>query len=672
MKSVILLAASVSTLGAGLMLSAPQNREAEPMEFVASNVGQAIKGLAAVSLDGDSVKAPAANAKATVIALSSVTCPLCQRLEPTLAALEHSYSKRGVKFIFINPSSAESAGEMKQLVRRLKLDGPYIHDPNGLWTKALGAKTTTETFVLDKAGKLVYRGAIDDQYAIGAALPKPKNRYRADVLDAVLTGKSVKFRSTSAPGCLLNMEPTAMKEAPPTFHGEIQHIVQKSCMPCHRPGGVAPFSLDGYEAVKSRAKMLGYVVDEGIMPPWFATEGGPWRNDRSLPAADKATLKAWIEGGMPKGDPKDSPQPVTYESGWTIGKPDVTFQLPEPVKIKESGVMPYVNINVPTNFTEDKWVDHIEVIPGDRRAVHHVLVFVRTQESANQSRLQRIADQDARDELSGFFGIYVPGNSALTYPKGLAKRIPKGATLRFQLHYTPYGQATTDQTKIGFVFANEPPKSEVHTASIANLRLSIPPGAHNHRVEAQIRVPTDVQILSFLPHMHVRAKATQYELESGGKTTTLLDVPRYDFNWQLNYVLQSPRTVKSGETIKFTAWYDNSENNPANPDPTKRVRWGSQTFDEMHLGYIEYIIPGEKPGEGGGSIRRRPGGGAGGGGGGAGLEATFRKLDRYNDGFVTEEEASALWNRIKGGDENGDGKLTIEEAKRFFGGGRGR
>lgn len=642
------------------------------MESVASNVGQAIKGLAAVSLDDDSVKAPAADAKATVIALSSVTCPLCQKLEPTLAALEDAYSKRGVRFIFVNPTSAESAGEMKQLVKRLKLDGPYIHDPKGLWTTALGAKTTTETFVLDKAGKLVYRGAIDDQYAIGAALPKPKNRYLADALDAVLAGKPVKFKSTSAPGCLLNMEPTAMVEAIPTFHAKIQHIVQKSCMPCHRPGGVAPFSLDGYEAVKSRAKMLEYVVDEGIMPPWFATVGGPWRNDMSLPEADKAALKTWIEGGMPKGDPKDAPQPVKYESGWTIGKPDVVFQLPEPVRIKESGVMPYANINVPTNFTEDKWVDKIEVIPGDRRAVHHVLVFVRTQESANQSRLQRVTDQDARDELSGFFGIYVPGNSALTYPKGLAKRIPKGAVLRFQLHYTPYGQATTDQTKIGFVFAKEPPTSEVHTASVANLRFEIPPGADNHRVDAQIRVPTDVLLLSFLPHMHVRAKAAKYELEAGGKTTTLLDVPRYDFNWQLNYVLQQPKTVKAGDTLKFTAWYDNSDKNSANPDPTKTVRWGSQTFDEMHLGYIEYIIPGEKPGEGGAGIRRRPGRGAGGAGGGAGLEATFRRLDRNSDGFLTEQEAGALWNRIKDADENGDGKLTLEEAKKFFGGGRGR
>jgi thiol-disulfide isomerase/thioredoxin len=669
MKITIVLLGAASILSAGLLISVPDSRKAKPVPGNQPSVSQTITGLTAVSLAGDSVSAPVPGVKATVIAFSSVTCPLCQKYEPTLAALEDSYAARGVKFVFVNPMSTESAGEMKRLVKRLKLDGPYIHDPEGQWAKALGAKTTTETFLLDKTGKLIYRGAIDDQYAIGAALPKPKNRYLAEALDSILAGKPVMVKSTSAPGCLLNEGPMKVAEAIPTFHGKVQHIVQRSCMPCHREGGIAPFSLDDFGAVKSRAKMLEFVVDEGIMPPWFAKKGGPWRNDMSLPDADKAALKAWIAGGTPKGDPKDAPTPLVYASGWNIRKPDAVFQLPEPLKIKESGVMPYANVNVPTNFTEDKWVEKIEVVPGDRRAVHHVLVFVRSQGTADLSRRERIANSDARDELSGFFGIYVPGNSTLTYPKGLAKRIPKGAILRFQIHYTPYGQASTDQTKIGFAFAKEPPKSEVHTASVANLRFSIPPGADNHKVEAQIRVPTDVQILSYLPHMHVRAKAARYELEAGGKTTTLLDVPKYDFNWQLNYVLKTPLDVRAGDTVHFDVWYDNSDKNPANPDPTKTVRWGSQTFDEMHLGYIEYIIPGEKPGEGGSGLRRRPGGA---GGAGGGVTATFRRLDRNNDGFVTEAEASALWNRIRGADANGDGKVSLEEATKYFGGGRPR
>ena len=677
MKSLLLTASLLAIVGSSCFQSEPLAKVAVPTSLSAKGIGKRVSGLTGVDLSGNKVTAPGTGAKATVVALSSVTCPLCQKFGPTLAALEDNYSKKGVKFVFVNPSTTESGGEMSQLVKQLGLNGPYVHDPKGTWTQKLGAKTTTETFVLDQDGNVLYRGAIDDQYAIGAALPKPKNRYLADALDAVLASKPVKVSTTSAPGCVLNDAPMATNEDIPTFHAKIQHIVQRSCMPCHRPGGVGPFSLDGYEAVKSRAKMLEFVVNEGIMPPWFAKKGsGPWRNDMSLPDEDKVALKAWIAGGMPKGDPKNAPAPVSYESGWTIGKPDASFQLPEPVAVKESGVMPYANINVPTNFTEDKWVEKIEVLPGDKRAVHHILVFVKAAQGANEGRLQRLIGADAIEEISGFFGIYVPGNSALVYPKGLAKRIPKGAVLRFQIHYTPYGKATTDLSKVGFVFAKEPPKSEVHTASLVNLRFAIPPGDPNFQVDAQLKVPIDVQLLSFLPHMHVRAKAAKYELTAGGQTSSLLDVPRYDFNWQLNYVLKSPLNIKAGDSLKFTAWYDNSDKNPANPDPSKTVRWGAQTFDEMHLGYVEYIIPGEKPGEGGAGLRRGPGGGGvgGGAGGGAGaqIETTFKRLDRNSDGFLTQDEAGVLWNRIKDGDTNGDAKVTLEEVKRLFGGRVGR
>jgi thiol-disulfide isomerase/thioredoxin len=220
MKTGFLILLASSSLGAGLLVSAPQSRESKPIEGNLLNVGHTFTGLKGVALDGKEVTVPVAGAKGTVIAFSSVTCPLCQKLEPTLASLEDSYSDRGVKFVFLNPSTIESAGEMKQLVQRLKLDGPYVHDPKGTWTKALTAKTTTETFLLDPSGKLIYRGAIDDQYAIGAALPAPKNRYLANAIDAMLAGKPVPVAVTEAPGCLLNTEPLPMEDATPTYHGQ--------------------------------------------------------------------------------------------------------------------------------------------------------------------------------------------------------------------------------------------------------------------------------------------------------------------------------------------------------------------------------------------------------------------------------------------------------------------
>jgi hypothetical protein len=431
--------------------------------------------------------------------------------------------------------------------------------------------------------------------------------------------------------------------------------------------------------------MVKQVVERGIMPPWFA--GGrvapqlgaesrsdtatrtdmsterhtPWANDRSLAESEKQDLLAWIAGGKPEGDRGDAPQPIKFDEGWLIGKPDAVFQFDQPVAIKATGVMPYRNIIVETNLAEDKWVQAIEVQPGDRGVVHHVLVFVQGEEEPDGEEVD-----DAAAERGGFWGIYVPGNSTLVYPEGFAKCIPKGAKLKFQMHYTPNGTATTDQTRIGLIWAAQPPRHEVRVAGIVNARIRIPPGADNHREEATLRLPIDATIMGFLPHMHLRGKACKYEVtRSGGETTTLLDIPRYDFNWQLLYRYFEPLSLKAGDALRFTAWYDNSDKNPANPDPTKTVRWGSQTFDEMHLGYVEYYVPGAKPGESpslyGG--RRRA---AGGGRRGFDLEAIFKRLDRNNDGKLLDDEIpGAQRENLMRLDTNNDGAITLEEARRL-------
>lgn len=618
--------------------------------------------LTTKDISGKIVSIPAPGAKATVVALTSTTCPLCLRYGPTLASLEKQYAKSGVQFVFVNPTE-EPLADMQSMRSRLGWKGAYVLDPESVVTRQMGSKTTTEAYVLDAQGVVQYRGAVDDQYAIGASLPEPRKRFLASALDSVLKGAKPAITFTEAPGCLLNVEAAAPQVAV-TYHGQIRSFIDKNCLQCHRPGGVGPFTLDSYASVKSRGKMLQYVMKEGIMPPWFADhpkDKSPWINDRQLAPQDKAMFDAWVEAGMPEGKPDPKYVAPKFVEGWTIGKPDSILQIPNPIAVKATGTMPYQNVVVPTGFTEDKWVTAIEVMPTDLSVVHHVLVFVGDR---SRRQLGEISD-DELDEISGFFGIYVPGNSALVYSNGLAKRIPKGANLRFQIHYTPNGKETQDQTRIGFKFATEPPKQEVHTASLVNLQFVIPAQAPNHEVTAQMRIPSEVKILSFLPHMHVRGKAARYELTpSGGQQTTLLNVPKYNFNWQLNYIFKEPLSLKKGDNLKYTAWYDNSENNPANPDPNRRVGWGLQTSDEMHLGYLEYIVPGEKPGTTNGVLRNR--------GVAIGnqsfITSTFKRLDRNSDGFVTEEEARLLWNRIKDADANGDGKISLEEAKEHFGG----
>lgn len=636
----------------------------------AAGIGRTVRLAPRADLAGTPVALPVPRAAYTVVALTGTTCPVSQKLGPTLAALEKAYAAKGVRFVYVNPSPVESAADMDAMRRRLGWRGAVVRDPDQRWAKALGARTTTDTYVLDAHGKIVYRGAVDDQYAVGASLPAPRNRFLASALDALLAGRSPKVCATTAPGCLLPT-PEAAAAPVPTYHGRIQHVVQKHCVPCHRKDGVAPFALDSYGAVKARAAMLRQVVDNGTMPPWFAAKGtGPWRDDPTIADADKEALAAWAEGGMPKGDPKQAPAPLVFESSWRIGKPDAVFQIPEPIAVKATGTMPYQNVDVPTGFTEDKWIQKIEVVPGDRRVVHHVLVFIQKPGSGGLFG-------GSFEELRGFFGAYAPGNGVLAYPDGLAKRIPKGAHLRFQIHYTPNGVATTDQSKIGLVFSKVPVTQEVHTTSLANLTFAIPPGADNHEVEARLRVPRDATILSYFPHSHVRGKAARYEIVRRGseKPELLLDVPRYDFNWQLGYVYEKPLDVKAGDQLVYRAWYDNSDKNPSNPDPKKTVRWGDQTFDEMHLGYFEYLLPGETPGAGTGGLLSGGGFGLGLGTGarrpstGAGMtpERLFGLLDRDRDGAVGKDEAGALWDRIAVADTDGDGKISLEEAKALLG-----
>jgi hypothetical protein len=232
--------------------------------------------------------------------------------------------------------------------------------------------------------------------------------------------------------------------------------------------------------------------------------------------------------------------------------------------------------------------------------VHHALIhLVGADEEAGDTR------DAAAEERGGFWGEYVPGQNTLVYPEGFAKKLPKGARLKFQMHYTPSGTATTDRTRVGVIWAKEPPAHEVRVAGIVNARISIPPGAADHREEASLRLPFDATIMGFLPHLHVRGKACRYEvIRSDGGRSTVLDIPRYDFNWQLLYRLHEPLALTAGDTLVFTAWYDNSAGNPANPDPTKTVRWGPQTFDEMHLGYVEYFVPGASAGQQTAPLRR--------------------------------------------------------------------
>ena len=574
----------------------PVRQGPRPIKPGQHGVGRQIPDLSFKDIAGNQHRlSDFANKKAVVFAMTGTGCPLCLKYSPSLAAIEEAYRGKDVAFVFVNPNESERGDRLPQAVRKYGFHGPYVSDGQKSLPAIFDAKTTTEVFVVDQARTLVYRGAVDDQYGFAYSLDAPRNSYLTDALDAVLQARTPETQATTSPGCELFYNTTREPKSPQaiTYHNRISRIIQANCLECHREGGIAPIALESYEEVTDYAGMIRSVVERGIMPPWFAASRSDadeaqskslhWANDRSLSDREKEDLFEWIESGAPEGDASDAPLPKTFPGGWLIGKPDAVFEFPRPVPVKATGIMPYKHVTVETDLTEDKWVQAIEVRPGQLDVVHHVIVSVR-------------ADEREIDERDGYWGAYVPGNSTFVYPSGYARLLPKGAKLRFQMHYTPNGTATTDSTRIGVIFAKEPPRHEVKVAGIANGRISIPPHAENHQEVANLTLPYDAQILSFLPHMHLRGKAARYEALTTNGTELLLDIPRYDFNWQLLYRLAEPLTLRRGDTIRFTCWFDNSANNPANPDPNKTVRWGQQTEDEMHLGYVEYIVPGATPG----------------------------------------------------------------------------
>jgi hypothetical protein len=409
--------------------------------------------------------------------------------------------------------------------------------------------------------------------------------------------------AVAVPSPLRSRATGAADGSQPTFYRDVLPILQTHCQRCHRSGEIGPMPLVTYPQAKAKVAKIVDKVSAREMPPWFADPRfGHFANDPSLSAAEIETLAAWAKAGAPAGDASDAPPAPHWTDGWNIPQPDAVVQMPEAVALPADGEVDYTYEIVPSGFTEDKWVRMSEIRPTSRANVHHAVVYVRPPRSKWLAKAPRgvpFTADDLEDEASrhdahwtdaDILLVYAPGSAPENWPAGMAKLVPAGSDLVFQMHYITSGHAASDRTSIGIVFAEKPPQQRVLTLQLTNSHFVIPARADDHRVEARGTLPNDALLLSFLPHMHLRGKEFEYNIvQPDGEIETLLRV-KWDFYWQLSYRLEKPLELKAGTELQAVARYDNSAANAHNPDPDVAVRWGDQTSDEMMVGFFDVAV----------------------------------------------------------------------------------
>jgi peroxiredoxin len=517
---------------------------------------------------------------AVVIVFLGVECPVARHYGSRRADLAAKYESKNCALVGIDANQQDSLAEIAHYAREYKIEFPILKDAGNTVADQCGAQRTPEAFVIDSNRVIRYWGRIDDQYGVGYSRSAATRNFVSEALDDLLAGKEVREPMQEPVGCIIGRMQRHAPSGNVTYTKDIAAILHQKCVSCHRAGEVAPFQLVDYGEVIGWAESIREVIADGRMPPWHANpEHGKFVNDFRLTDREKELINTWVKNGCPQGEAADLPALAPFVEGWRIPRPDVVYRMPRPFDVPAKGVVEYQHFSIDPAFTEDKWIKAAEVRPGNRAVTHHLIAFFHPPGSDDFEPIEPLTNS-----IVGF----APGLPPSIYPEGTYRRIPAGSKIVIQAHYTPNGTPQSDQSELGLIFADPSSvKKEMTVAAALNWQFRIPAGADNHRLDASHKFDEDTLLWALTPHMHLRGKSFRFVARyPDGKEEILLDVPRYDFNWQNTYGLAEPKRLPTGTMIQCAAVYDNSVDNLANPDPKSAVMWGDQTWQEMMVGTL--------------------------------------------------------------------------------------
>ena len=539
------------------------------------------------------------NRRVRAFVFVSTECPVSNGYIKTLNELHAKLGKsgKGAEFFGVVSDPTVTRTQAVKHFAEFKAEFPVLFDASGLLAQALKPSHVPEAFVLDRDGKLVYRGAIDNSWeAIGRRRPKAENEYLADAINSACDGKPVTIAETKPVGCLFETPPQGDERSAVTYSRDIAPIIQTRCLNCHREGQVAPFALDDYHQTAKRAEQILKVTQDRIMPPWIPSPGHDkfvaerWLTDREL-----ELFKTWAESGRARGDDADLPPAPKFAEGWRLGQPDLIVKMVEPFSVPADGPDLLQNFVIPISIAEDKLVAAIEFHPGNKRVCHHSVLFL--DDSGAARKLDKATPEPGYANFggpgflpSGALGGWSVGNTPRPLPNGMGRYLKRGSDLVVQMHYHPTGKQETDQSEIGLYFVKKPvaeslkePAKLVGSIWMANYEMDIAAGTKDYLRSTSYTLPRDVIMVGVVPHMHLLGKAMKVTATLPDKTEkTLIDIKNWNYNWQDEYYYERPFKLPEGTRLDVEAVFDNSADNPSNPSsPPKRVTWGDGTKDEM-------------------------------------------------------------------------------------------